>query len=108
MVMTAPMPTRPLGRTGWQASVLTLGGVKWDTQLPAGDAVALIQRALELGVNTFDTAHGYGDGESERRLGRPLRGIRLTEYVQPAESSPTPKPAFIGLDRHQSGDRIYR
>jgi aryl-alcohol dehydrogenase-like predicted oxidoreductase len=79
--MTAPMPTRPLGKTGWQASVLTLGGVKWDTQLPAGDAVALIQRALELGVNTFDTAHGYGDGESERRLGQALCGASQPVFV---------------------------
>ena len=94
MVMTAPMPTRPLGKTGWQASVLTLGGVKWDTQLPAGDAVALIQRALELGVNTFDTAHGYGDGESERRLGQALRGA--------------PQPVFVSTkitDRTRDGAR---
>jgi len=75
------MPTRPLGKTGWQASVLTLGGVKWDTNLPAADAMALIQRAVELGVRNFDTAHGYGDGESERRLGRALRGASETVFV---------------------------
>ena len=79
--MTAPMPIRPLGKTGWQSSVLTLGGVKWDTQLSAGDAVALIQRALELGVNTFDTAHMYGEGESERRLGQALRGASQPVFV---------------------------
>jgi uncharacterized protein len=81
MTLTAPMPTRPLGKTGWQTSVLTLGGVKWDTDLPAEDAVALIQRAVELGVNTFDTAHGYGGGESERRLGRALRGASQPVFV---------------------------
>src|SRR5258707_9739003 len=81
MTLTTSMPTRPLGKTGWQASVLTLGGVKWDTNLPAADAVALIQRAVELGVTNFDTAHGYGDGESERRLGRALRGVSETVFV---------------------------
>jgi aryl-alcohol dehydrogenase-like predicted oxidoreductase len=43
--------------------------------------VALIQRALELGVNTFDTAHIYADGESERRLGQALRGTSQPVFV---------------------------
>ena len=81
LLLTSPMPTRPLGKTGWQASVLTLGGVKWDTHMPEANAIALIQRALELGVNTFDTAHGYGGGESERRLGQALRGIRVPVFI---------------------------
>lgn len=80
-LLTAHMPTRSLGKTGWQASVLTLGGVKWDTHLAAADAVALIHRALELGVNSFDTAHGYGGGESERRLGQALRGAKQPVFV---------------------------
>ena len=80
-LLSSPMPTRRLGQTGWRASALALGGVKWDSHLPAADAVALIQRAVELGVNTFDTAHGYGDGESERRLGRALRGAGRPVFV---------------------------
>src|SRR5687768_1465216 len=75
-ILTAPMPTRQLGPFDWRASVITMGGVKWDTQLSDEDVVALMHRALELGVNTFDTAHGYGDGESERKLGIALDGIR--------------------------------
>jgi uncharacterized protein len=75
------MPARSLGKTGWQASVLTMGGVKWDTQLREADAVALLVRAIELGVNTFDTAHGYGGGESERRLGRALRSAGRPVFV---------------------------
>jgi aryl-alcohol dehydrogenase-like predicted oxidoreductase len=81
MTLSAPIPTRPLGKTGWQASVLTLGGVKWDSQLPETEAVELICRALELGVNTFDTAHMYGGGESERRLGLALRGAGLPVFI---------------------------
>jgi aryl-alcohol dehydrogenase-like predicted oxidoreductase len=75
-LLTAPMPQRPLGHTGWNASVLTLGGVKWDTQCTDDEAAELIHRAMELGVNTFDTAHIYGDGESERKLGLALEGRR--------------------------------
>jgi aryl-alcohol dehydrogenase-like predicted oxidoreductase len=80
-LLTAPMPLRPLGRLPWSASVLTLGGVKWDTQCADGEAAALIRRAYELGVNTFDTAWGYGDGESERKLGLALEGIRDRVWV---------------------------
>jgi aryl-alcohol dehydrogenase-like predicted oxidoreductase len=60
---------------------LTLGGVKWDTQRTDSEAVALIHRAYELGVNTFDTAHLYGNGESERKLGLGLDGIRDRVWV---------------------------
>ncbi len=74
--LLAPMPMRPLGRTGWEASLLTLGGVKWETRVSEQEAVALIRRAIELGVNTIDTAAGYGNGESERRLGIALEGLR--------------------------------
>ncbi len=72
----APMPTRPLGSFGWNASALTLGGVKWDTDCTDKEAIALVQRAYELGVNTFDTAHIYGDGESERKLGLAIEDFR--------------------------------
>lgn len=68
------MPTRTAGSTGRAVSRLTVGGVKWDTQIPEAEAVELLQHAVELGVTSFDTAHGYGNGESERRLGLALRG----------------------------------
>lgn len=77
----APMPTRPLGTFGWNASALTLGGVKWDTQCTDAEAADLVHRAIELGVNTFDTAHAYGNGESERKLGLALEGRRESVWV---------------------------
>ncbi|MCX6360341.1 MAG: aldo/keto reductase [Armatimonadetes bacterium] len=72
-ILSRPMPTRPLGRIPWQASVVGLGGVKWDTQLSEEGATALIRRAIDLGVNVIDTAFNYGGGESERRMGAALR-----------------------------------
>jgi aryl-alcohol dehydrogenase-like predicted oxidoreductase len=80
-ILTATMPTRPLGGFGWQSSIITMGGVKWDTLRSDDEAVALIHRAIELGVNTFDTAHAYGNGESERKLGLALQGIRDRVWV---------------------------
>jgi aryl-alcohol dehydrogenase-like predicted oxidoreductase len=76
-----PMPQRPLGQTGWQASLLTMGGVSWDTLCSDEEAAALVRCALELGVNTFDTAHVYGGGESERKLGLALEGVRQRVWV---------------------------
>lgn len=77
----APMPQRPLGPLGWNASLLTMGGVRWDTSNDDAGSVAIVHRAIELGVNTFDTAHIYGNGESERKLGLALEGMRHRFWV---------------------------
>lgn len=84
--LLAPMPTRALGQTGHRASLLTLGGVKWDTRLDEDDAIALIHRAMELGVNTFDTAAAYGNGQSEQRLGKALEGRRDEVWINTKSS----------------------
>src|SRR5262245_32590198 len=80
-LLTLPMPTRPLGRFVWNSSSITMGGVKWDTLRTDEDAVELVHRAIELGINTFDTAHAYGNGESERKLGLALEGVRHKVWV---------------------------
>jgi len=66
---------RPLGRTGLTVSALGLGGgALGDPALSERDATALIDGALELGIDLIDTARSYGP--SEERLGRALRGRR--------------------------------
>lgn len=70
------LPTRPLGGMGWNATPVALGGVKWDTQCSEEEAVAVIRRAIDLGINVIDTAHGYSNGQSETRLGLALEGLR--------------------------------
>ena len=75
------MQYRPLGRTGFQISTISFGawaiGGTWG---PVDDeqAMATLHRALDLGVNFFDTADVYGDGHSERLLAR-LRKERSSE-----------------------------
>lgn len=64
---------RPLGRTGWNISAIgfgawAIGGTWGDTDDTA--ALAALHRALDRGVNFFDTADVYGDGHSERLLAR--------------------------------------
>jgi aryl-alcohol dehydrogenase-like predicted oxidoreductase len=67
------MNYRPLGRTGWQVSTISFGawaiGGTWG-QVDDDESMATLHRALDLGVNFFDTADVYGDGRSERLLAR--------------------------------------
>ncbi|MEU0470405.1 aldo/keto reductase [Amycolatopsis sp. NPDC006131] len=72
------MQTRPLGRTGIQVSTYTLGTMMFG---PYGNpdpeaCVRIVHRALDGGINTIDTADVYGDGETERIVGKALRGRR--------------------------------
>jgi aryl-alcohol dehydrogenase-like predicted oxidoreductase len=70
------MERRVLGRTGRPVSVVGLGtwqlGADWGNVDEAG-ALDVLAAALEAGVTLFDTADVYGDGRSERLIGRFLR-----------------------------------
>ena len=67
------MEQRVLGRTGRPVSVVGLGtwqlGADWGNVSEA-DAMAVLRAAVESGVTFFDTADVYGDGRSERIIGR--------------------------------------
>ena len=81
---------RPLGRTGWNVSAIgfgawAIGGTWGDTDDTA--AMAALHRALDRGVNFFDTADVYGDGHSERLLAGCARSGRATS------STLRPRPA---------------
>ena len=69
------MPMRPLGRTGEMVSLLAFGGGSRYATLVKTEAEAerMIHRSIELGVNYFDNAYGYGNKqESQRKYGRYL------------------------------------
>jgi aryl-alcohol dehydrogenase-like predicted oxidoreductase len=78
------MQYRTLGRTGWQVSTVSFGawaiGGTWGPVQDA-DSLAALHRAVDLGVNFFDTADVYGDGRSERLLARLRRERRETFYI---------------------------
>lgn len=67
------MNYRELGRTGWKVSEVSFGcwaiGGTWG-QVDDSESLASLHRALDLGVNFFDTADVYGDGHSEQLLAR--------------------------------------
>jgi len=73
------LKTRKLGRQGLEVSELGLGcmGMTWAYGAPDdAESLATIDRALELGVNFFDTAEAYGPFTNEELLGRALKGRR--------------------------------
>jgi aryl-alcohol dehydrogenase-like predicted oxidoreductase len=73
------MQKRTLGRTGLEVSVLGFGcGAVGGLMVRASpaDQERTVARALELGINYFDTAPSYGDGASERNLGRVLAVLK--------------------------------
>jgi L-galactose dehydrogenase/L-glyceraldehyde 3-phosphate reductase len=73
------METRALGRTGLEVSILGFGcgavGGLMVRGTPA-DQERAVARAIELGINYFDTAAMYGSGESERNLGRVIKSLK--------------------------------
>lgn len=76
-----------LGNTGLKVSrlclgMMTYGTPKWrDWVLPEEDSRPFIKRALELGLNFFDTADAYSQGVSEEVTGRALRDFAKREEV---------------------------
>jgi aryl-alcohol dehydrogenase-like predicted oxidoreductase len=77
------MEYRPLGRTGVQVSKLCLGTMMFGAwgNTDREDAVRIIHRALDAGVNFVDTADVYSDGESEEVVGKALAGTRRDGVV---------------------------
>src|SRR5579859_7157040 len=64
------MEYRHLGRTGLRVSPLCLGTMNFGPRTSEADSFAIMDRALEEGINFFDTANVYGGGETETIIGR--------------------------------------
>jgi L-galactose dehydrogenase/L-glyceraldehyde 3-phosphate reductase len=78
------MEMRMFGRTGMRLSILGFGCGAVGGLMVRGDPAdqeRTIARAIEAGVNYFDTAVQYGDGESEKNLGRVLQALKPTNVV---------------------------
>ncbi len=78
------MQYRTLGHTGWKVSEISFGswaiGGTWGPTVES-ESLAALHKAVELGVNFFDTADVYGDGISERLLAKLRRETTQTIYI---------------------------
>ncbi len=79
MPMATHLPTRPLGKTGFNVTRLgigawAMGGNMWGPQDDA-ESDAAIRHAVDLGINWIDTAAAYGVGHSEEVIGQTLKAL---------------------------------
>lgn len=75
------LPVRTLGRTGIKVPILGFGsGSRFLMYKDDDQAIAALNHAIDLGITYIDTAHSYGDGKSEQRVGR-VMATRRKEVV---------------------------
>jgi aryl-alcohol dehydrogenase-like predicted oxidoreductase len=93
------LPTRPLGLTGVSVFPFGLGG-QGLLEIPGHDdeAVAIINRAIDLGMNYLDTAWWYGNGSSETYYGEALGARRNSIYLATKSDQRTYDGAMRQLD----------
>jgi uncharacterized protein len=99
---SAPLPTRPLGRTGVDVTVLGLGGHHLARTGSARGVRELLGVALDEGIRFLDTAESYQDGDSERWLGAAL-GDRRREVFLMTKTFDFPARTAAGSRRHLEG-----
>ena len=76
------MPLRPLGNTGHRVRLFSLGGqAVLETPGTEEASLAILNRAIDLGVNYLDTARRYGRGTSEGYLGRVMKTRRKEVFL---------------------------
>lgn len=77
------IPTRPLGSTGEQVSLLGLGGAHIGFSKDEALGIRLVHEAIDAGVTFLDNAWEYNDRESERRMGKALaqNGYRSKAFL---------------------------
>ena len=93
------MEKRRFGRTGLQVSALGFGcGAVGGLMIKGtqADQERAVARALELGINYFDTAQMYGNGQSETNLGRVLQTLKPDVYIGTKVRLPPTERGHIG------------
>ena len=105
------MNYRTFGRLGWKVSEISFGawaiGGAWGEQSEA-ESMATLHRALDLGVNFFDTADVYGDGRSERLIARLRRERQEPFHVATKAGRRLPTQTADGYNKKNLTEFIDR
>lgn len=76
------LPTRTLGRTGANVSILAFGcGSRFLMYEDETEALAILNHAIDQGITYLDTAYSYGDGKSETRVGKVMAQRRKDVWL---------------------------
>lgn len=88
------MPLRTLGKTGQKVTLAAFGcGSRFLSYTQEDDALAALEKALNLGIRYLDTAYGYGNGKSETRVGKILPKWRT---FGPSDNPRPAVPSSVG------------
>src|SRR6185437_6941617 len=102
---------RRFGRIGWEVSEISIGtwamGAEWGA-VDDEQSIAALKRALELGVNFFDTADVYGDGRSERLLQRLRKETKTPFHIATKVGRRLDPHVAAGYDRKNLAAFIER
>ena len=103
------LPTRPLGKTGFQTSILAIGcGSRLQMYETQDKGVEALDLALRSGINYIDTAQSYNSGKSEIWVGEAVKGRREGLFVATKTQARTADDAMrraeeslerLGIDR---------
>ena len=95
-----PMPERPLGKTGHTVRLFSLGGqATIEKEGTLDESVAIINRAIDLGVNYLDTAASYGGGISQKYFGEVMATRRDEVFLATKTHRPTRDESFQLLEQ---------
>lgn len=83
------MQYRKLGKSGLKVSEMGLGGNNFGMRIGEQESIAVIQHALDAGINFIDSADGYGQGHSEEFIGKAVKGRRADAIIATKFSMPT-------------------
>ena len=87
------LPVRMFGKTGVKLTVIGLASGRFHLTSSDQDAIVLTRRAVELGINYFDTAHTYWRGHSEEIYGKALPEFRKQVFITTKSNKRTRKEA---------------
>jgi len=93
----ASPPYRPLGASGLKVPPLWLGTMVFGEQTSEAEAASLLAATRERGLNALDTADIYTSGESERIVGRLVKGERERWIIASKAANP------VGTDPNDRG-----
>ena len=93
------LPTRPLGKTGFQTSILAIGcGSRLQMYKEQDKGVEALDLALRSGINYIDTAQSYNSGKSEIWVGEAIKGRREGLFVATKTQARTADDAMRRAD----------